>query len=350
MAGRKVKERAPAALLVQEAVASFLASSRVKRLRPSTQTEYRSELSSFVQWCESQQVTLDQVNAKQVDAFLDHIKATHHPNLTHKKELSTYTLAGMIRVVKTFLNWCLDDEEYSQHVKADVVRRIKKPKVIKVIIETFTAAQIDALFTACAREESDHLRLRDRAIIALLLDTGIRATELCTLTIANVDLSPGDAHIKVLGKGSKWGEVGMGSECRKLMSQYLRKYRDPTLEAEIRQKTQGKKLLDQQERRLKRNLQETSPFFMNRKGEPLTNNGLYQVISRLGEWAHIEGVRCSPHTLRHTFSAMFMRNGGDIYTLSKLLRHSSVKVTEEYLKSIQQWEARKTSKSVLDNL
>lgn len=54
--------------------------------------------------------------------------------------------------------------------------------------------------------------------------------------------------------------------------------------------------------------------------------------------------------LRHTFAAMFIRNGGDIYALSKILRHSSVKVTEEYLKSIQQWEARKTSKSVLDNL
>ncbi len=350
MAKRKVQERLFVAIPVQEAVASFLASTHVKRLMPNTQTEYTSELGTFANWCAGQHVTLDQVNAKQVDLFLEHIRSTHKPHQVHRKEVSSYTLAGMTRVIKTFLNWCLDDEEYSKHVKADVVRRIKKPRVIKTIIETFTPVQIEALFAACAKEESDHLRLRDRAIIALLLDTGIRANELCTLTIANVDLSPGDAHIKILGKGNKWGEVGMGSECRKLMSQYLRKFREPTLEDEIRRGTQGKKLSDQQERRLKRNLQETTPFFMNRNGQSLTTNGLGRIVARLGEWANIEGVRCSPHTLRHTFAAMFMRNGGDIYTLSKLLRHSSVKVTEDYLKSIQQWEARKSSKSVLDNL
>ena len=350
MAVGKVKERAFASISVQEAVASFLTSLHVKHLRPKTQSEYRSELGFFAAWCQSLHITLDQVNAKQVDAFLDHIKATHRPRQAHKQEISTYTLNSQVRVILTFLNWCLDDEEYSHHVKADVVRRIKKPRVIKVIFETFNAEQIDALLAACAHEESDHLRLRDQAIIKLLLDTGIRATELCTLTIENVDLSPSDAHIKILGKGSKWGEVGMGTECRKLMSQYWRKFREPTLEDEIRQRTREKKLTDQQERRLKRELQETATFFMSRSGKPLTNNGLYQLIRRLGVWAKITGVRCSPHTLRHTFSVMFMRNGGDIYTLSKLLRHSSVKVTENYLKSIQQWEARKAYKSVVDNL
>ena len=68
----KVKERANAAISVQEAVVSFLSSPHVKRLRPGTQTEYKSELGFFAQWCQSQHVTLDQVNAKQVDVFLDH--------------------------------------------------------------------------------------------------------------------------------------------------------------------------------------------------------------------------------------------------------------------------------------
>lgn len=92
--------------------------------------------------------------------------------------MSTYTLADMVKVILIFLHWCLDDEEYSDHVKVDVVKRIKKSKVIKVIIEMFTAGQIDALFVACEKEESDHLRLRDKAIFALLLDTGIHASEL----------------------------------------------------------------------------------------------------------------------------------------------------------------------------
>ena len=108
----------------------------------------------------------------------------------------------------------------------------------------------------------------------------------------------------------------MSSDCRKLMSQYLRKYREPPLEDEIKQRTRGKKLTDQQERRLKKELQETSPFFMNRKDEPLTNNGLYQMISRLGEWAKITRVRCSPHTLRHSFAVAYLLQGGDVFKLS----------------------------------
>jgi len=90
--------------------------------------------------------------------------------------------------------------------------------------------------------------------------------------------------------------------------------------------------------------------FVGRSGDPLTKNGLYQIIKRLGQWAHVKGVRCSPHTFRHTFAALFIKNGGDIYKLSKLLRHSSIGVTEQYLKSLQQSEVRKGTKSVLDSL
>jgi integrase/recombinase XerD len=91
---------------------------------------------------------------------------------------------------------------------------------------------------------------------------------------------------------------------------------------------------------------------MNRYGRSLRPNGLYQIFDRLGQWAGIspDEVRCSPHTCRHTFAVNFIRQGGDIYTLSKLLRHSSIKVTEEYLKSLKQSEARRGAKSVLDNL
>jgi integrase/recombinase XerD len=74
------------------------------------------------------------------------------------------------------------------------------------------------------------------------------------------------------------------------------------------------------------------------------------MVALLGELAEIKGVRCSPHTFRHTFAAMYMRNGGNIYTLSKLLRHSSVKTTETYLQSTRQYEARHHGQSVVDKL
>src|SRR5581483_10399578 len=234
------------------------------------------------------------------------------------------------------------------HVLAVTVQRIQKPKIEETIIEVFTEADIEALFDACHREQSEHLAVRDTAIVSLLLDTGIRATECCTLTIGNVDLNPKDSHIRVLGKGRRWGEVGFGEQTRRSMQKYLRMFREPTIEYRIADKL--KKLPVRAAQQTKRQLMADERFFVNRAGEPLTRTGLHQLIERLGEWAGIEGVRCAPHDFRHTFSVFFMRNGGDIYQLSRILRHSSVKVTEEYLKALRQAEARRGAKSVLDNL
>jgi integrase/recombinase XerD len=131
----------------------------------------------------------------------------------------------------------------------------------------------------------------------------------------------------------------------------VREYRIPTIEYTLARDDQQKR--NQTERQRSQARQDAiarSLVFVNRSGDPLTPHGLGQIIKRLGAYAGIEGVRCSPHTFRHTFAANFIRQGGDVYTLSKLLRHSSVSVTEEYLKTLQQQEARRGAKSVLDNL
>ena len=197
-------------------------------------------------------------------------------------------------------------------------------------------------------KRSEHLQLRDLAILAVLLDTGIRATELVTLTIGHVHVEAQDAYIRVFGKGSKWGEVGLGEEARRTVKKYLRMFREPTIDYALQ--AELAKLPPRQQQQVKKQRTQEQRLFVNRAGQPLTKSGLHQIIARLGEWAGIEGVRCSPHTFRHTFSVNFIRQGGDIYRLSKLLRHTSVKVTENYLKSLQQTEARKGAKSVLDNL
>jgi len=314
---------------VEEVAQEYFAS--IKRLKEKTQQEYRYKLGLFCKWCTNNSIYLRDISSRVVDDFLLHMKATHTSCKSGQKEISSNTIASEVRVIKAFLNWCLQDEEYSKYVKPIVISRIKMPKITQEIIQTFTPAQISALLRACDKEKSEHLQLRDRAIIAVLLDTGIRAAELCTLTLSNVILDAKDSYLRVFGKGDKWGEVGLGEQSRKALRKYIRMFREPTIEY-------AKEDINQ------------SVVFVNRSGNPLTVNGLDQIIERLGERAKIENVRCSPHTFRHTFAKMFMQNGGDVYKLSKLLRHSSVKTTEDYLKSLQQSEARKGTKSVLDNL
>jgi integrase/recombinase XerD len=74
------------------------------------------------------------------------------------------------------------------------------------------------------------------------------------------------------------------------------------------------------------------------------------VIEQLGERTRIRDVRVSPHTFRHTFAVQFLLNGGDIYKLSRLMGHTSVKITERYLQAVSAKQARTENRSVLDNL
>lgn len=346
---RRVKKRSEAEpVSVREAVGEYLASSQVKRLRLVTQQGYEHELDVFSVFCTEKEYALHEIDSKVIDLFLNYLKQTRKSSKAGVQELSTYTLEGYVRVIKSFLNWCLLDEQYSLHIKALTVERIKKPQIIEVVIEPFTPDQIVAMFKACDLEESEHLRMRDRAILAMLLDTGIRANELCTLTLGNISLEAKDSYVKVLGKGQKWGEVGLGNQARLYLKKYIRQFREPTIEHEV--KSQAHNLSEKQLKQVQNQTKQYANVFVNRGGSPLTKSGLYQIIRRLGERAGITGVRCSPHTFRHTFAAMFMRNGGEIYQLSKLLRHAEVATTEEYLKSLKQSEARRGAKSVLDNL
>jgi integrase/recombinase XerD len=368
----KIRQRTESASIVSvlDAVQDFLSSAEVKALRPKTQQEYTYNLTVFGEWCATHSLSQDRqtkvwtaikprqkhdaimlhrVDNQVVHCFLEHLQQTHKPAKANHDQLSTHTLAQYVKDVKIFLNWCVLDEQYAHHVQAIVVARIQKPELEETIIETFSSEQLEALRLACKKEGSYHLQLRDLAILLTLLDTGIRATELVTLTIGHVHLDARDPHIRVYGKGSKWREVGLGEEARRVAQRYVREFRQPTIENHIH--AQLVKLPPREQSQVKRQLIQQERLFVNRAGKPLTKSGLEQVIARLGEWAGIEGVRCSPHTFRHTFAINFMRtNDNDIYRLSKLLGHTSVKVTENYLKSWRQSEARKGAKSVVDNL
>lgn len=317
-------------LSVGEAAAEYLAhlKQRVRRkqMQPETLKGYTQRLGVFASWCDAQNITLAGVRNKVVNDFMEHLQTEHKPNRTGQEHMSSHTLAGYSRVISAFLHWCLQDEEYDAIIKPVVVSRIKPFKPERIVIETYTPEEVDALYGACNQEVSGMLQLRDQAILYLLLDTGIRADELCTLTIGNTVLKPiEDAHIRVFGKGQKWREVPIGTKARRKVQEYIRYYRKEAKKDE--------------------------PLFLNRYHQVMTVNGLEQLVRRLGEWAGLS-IRCYPHKFRHTFAREFMRNGGDIFDLSRMMGHESVSVTEEYLKALtgQDVRRRKDRKSVLDNM
>ncbi len=123
--------------------------------------------------------------------FLDWLKANHTSHKTGVNEISSRTANNYVTNIRTLLHWCLDDEEYSQYVKLQVVRGIKMPRTEQTIKQVFSDEEIEALFAAASCNPMHRYKLRDTAILALLLDYGLRAEELCTLTIGDVTLARG---------------------------------------------------------------------------------------------------------------------------------------------------------------
>jgi integrase/recombinase XerD len=311
---------------VASAIMDYLAS--IKHLSKRTQAGYKQRLGVFSEWCSGQGIPLEQVNNKTVQRFLEWLRMNHKPRKSGKGELSTHTTAGYVRALWTLLYWCLDDEEYSQYVKMQVVKGIKMPRLEQTVKGVFTDEELEALFAACSHPNKPHeYQLRDAAILSLLLDCGLRSAELRSLTIGNIALDADDAYISVHGKNNKWRELPLGTRARRSLGRYLRQYRHGAAKSE--------------------------PVFLSRHGGQLAHESLKDILLRLKAVSGLPAdVAVNPHRFRHSYSARFMANGGDVYDLSRMLGHSSVAITEGYLKSLSASAVRKRRDrpSVLDQL
>jgi integrase/recombinase XerD len=143
--------------------------------------------------------------------------------------------------------------------------------------------------------------LRMRAIIMLLLDTGLRASETCSISIKDIHLKEG--YIIVFGKGDKERRVEFGPRTGQAIWKYLTS----------RGKTEPHEAL-----------------FISRTGYRLSRDHLAGRVHALGVKAGVEN--CHPHRFRHTFAVMFMRNGGSSLALQRLLGHSTMEMVRQYVK------------------
>jgi len=304
---------------VFEAIETYLYA--VASLAETTFVSYRDKLKVFQEFCESKGIYLEEITPKVFRSFLDSISERINPQTG--VPVSGFTISSYGRVVKVFLTWVSTYEDYLGVIRPGTLKAMRVPALEKKLKPTFTVEEVYALYEACKREGTRFLIDRDRAIITLLLDTGIRASELCSLKLEDVHLSPEDPYIKVHGKGNKWREVGLGHQASVDLNRYIKRYR--------------------------RGAAPDSLVFLNRMREPLTRNGLDQVLYRLKAWAGIKksgGV----HMFRHTFATQYIDHGGDVYNLRDLMGHEHVSTTEIYVRGTNQKRARKARGSVWDNL
>lgn len=150
----------------------------------------------------------------------------------------------------------------------------------------------------------------------LLLDTLARVSEVTGLNLQDVDLK--HRTIRVMGKGRRERELPFGH----VAAESLRRYAHNVVDHEP-----------------------ADPFFISRTGRRLTREGIAAAMRTCGRKAKIVGVRCSPHTLRHTGAKRFILAGGDVFTLQKLLGHSSLVMVRRYVELAKRPSTRSTRAS-----
>ena len=204
--------------------------------------------------------------------------------------------------LRTFFRWLVAESVLTASPMDTLAAPIARPDQI----QPFTEKQVEALLSAARR--TNHPK-RDEAILMFLLDTGVRASELCSLRLSDIDTAGRTGT--VLGKGNKRRSVYFGRTAAKALWNYLRE--------DTREKDASVFLSDRG----------------TRAGESLTRNGLGQMVERLGILAGIESTRCSPHTFRHTFAVNFLRAGGNVFSLMQLLGHTNPQMTSRYVSLAQ---------------
>lgn len=231
--------------------------------------------------------------------------------------LSPTTIAIYYRHLKAYLNFLVKEGV----IEKNPISQVAKPRIPRQFPYVLEEHQVEALLNVAGKRKTFE-GIRDYAILLTFLDCGLRLSELRGLNISDVNLS--NRSIQVKGKGGKERVVFMGAKLTKALHKYLemRGYK-PYQEA----------------------------LFITRSEGRISIRQIADIITKIARKAKIEGVRMSPHTLRHTFATSYIRNGGDPFSLQKLLGHSSMEIVMVYVhavgKNLREAHARY---SPIDNL
>ena len=260
---------------------------------------------------EQEQVTLvTDVDAVHLTGWLAHLRTEvgGHGKVRCERTIQTYA-----RSARAFCHWLVRRRFITFNPFGEVIF----PKVGRPLIKILEEEEFEKLLWACAppNEKSplaERAAVRNRAILWVLYDTGLRVSELCGLRLENVDRKQG--VLTVWGKGAKERRIAMGQNCQRNLFFYL-DYHRPDEDELAEWGSAGEDHLFLSETRL-----------------PLTKNGMTLLFNRLKKRAGIIGKRVSPHILRHTFAIRYLVNGGDPFSLQELLGHEDMATVKMYMR------------------
>jgi len=207
------------------------------------------------------------------------------------------TIRIRMRAIRCFCNFM----EHEGIVETSPMKGVDIPKVPARYPEIITKEQARKLLAASRR--STWTGKRNAAILTTFLDTGMRLSELIGLNLEDADLRTRTIRIRS-GKGDKERHVYMG----RALVRALRGWLD-----------------------VRGFHEEGTPFFLTQDGNRLDLRNVERIVKRIAERARLDGIRITPHVLRHTFATHYIQNGGDPFSLQRILGHSDIKTTMIYV-------------------
>lgn len=279
---------------VDFAIKEFKDEKKLMGVTDGTLKGYEFLFSVFSDWLAEEGITeLDEVSARVIKKFLSHCKTERGNNNT--------SLNTKLKLFKTFFNF-LVEEKLLEDNPVSGIKRFRED----VTIQSFSDSEIQQMLSHLRRnkrKQSFHAT-RDYTLFVLLLGTGMRAGESINLKWTDINFKSG--YITVFGKTRRQETLPMSEKVAKELSWLKQYYEEKFLKA--------------------------SPYvFVNQQNKPLTVNAVKCFFKKLAKVMEFPESRCSAHTLRHTYSRIFIENGGDVSILSRILRHQDLQTTSRYL-------------------
>lgn len=259
----------------------------------NTRLAYETDVVQFAEWAADngakKPTTVTRAMVKQ---YLAHLTRTEH---------AKRTIARKLAALRRYFGWLVRDSAGAGRKFANPTLGVRSPQGEGRLPRVLGPDQLDALLTGSQLEGDDPpWRLaRDTAVVELLYGSGLRVSELCTLTLASLDSHAGAAT--VWGKGSKERRVPLSPPCLVALDEWTR------LRGEVTEVTGLH-----------------APLFVNGRGRALTPRDVRRILDRRA----IDPTH--PHALRHTFATHLLDNGADLRAVQELLGHSSVATTQRY--------------------
>jgi len=263
----------------------------IRNSSPLTVKAYSEDLSQFLEFAEKEGVTsAREVTPTLLRSFLARLQ---------EQNLARSSRARKTATLRSFFR----DLARIRAIDQSPALGLRTVKQDKRLPKFLNEPEIEALLDA---PDDSPLGLRDKALLELLYSSGIRAAELASLTVQQLDLSNG--MVRVVGKGNKERVTLLGSKCIEAMNAYLGSGRPKLVE-----KAAAK----------------TDMLFVNRYGVAISDRGLRKIFDKYCGLVAVH-LKITPHVMRHTFATHLLNNGADLRLVQELLGHSSLATTQLY--------------------